>query len=84
MQITLLLKANATVPGEAERHESVSGTAAAAGAAQPSCTVLCWGWAGGSKPRAGSLERRREGTRGSGIITEEKRKANSRTRENAC
>lgn len=67
MQITLMLK-----PGEVERHDSVSGAATAAGAAQPSCKVLCWGRAGGSKPRAGSLERRRGGTKGSGIITEEK------------
>lgn len=33
MQITLALKRSATVPGETERHESVSGTATAAGAA---------------------------------------------------
>lgn len=64
MQITLALKRSATVPGETERHKSVSGTATAAGAAQPSCKVLCWGWAGGSKPRAGSLEGRRGGDQG--------------------
>lgn len=72
------------MPGETERHESVSGTATAAGAAQPSCKVLCWGWAGEASLRLAAWKGEEGGTRGSGIITEEKRKAKGRTRENAC
>lgn len=87
MQITLELKPNAAVLGETERHECICGTKLSlvcGSSAEPSCKVLCWGWAEESKPRAGSLERRRGGPRGSSVIIEEKRKAKGRTRENMC